>query len=103
MLMKKGFEQLTQFSFDDIIFEMKEKFHLVLQMLCAMSINPTSCSRSKIEQLIPRWGLVYGIVMQGNFQELSYVQHMLTAVMEESLCDQKVLFMKIACIHYVVT
>ncbi len=92
--MAKGFDELKNFSFERVVNELKEKLPLFMQMLCAISISPSSCTSQRINELIPRWALVYGIVMQANFAELSYVQHFLSAIMEESLCDQKVSMLK---------
>ena len=88
--MKKGFDELKNFLFTHVVNEKKKKFPLFMQILCAFSINPASCNHQKIEETIPCWALVYGILMQGNFSELSYVQHVLSAIREESLCDNKI-------------
>ena len=40
-------------------------------------------------KMFPKWALVYGILMQHNYHELSFMQHVVTAIMEDSLCDQK--------------
>ena len=45
---------------------------------------------AKLEEHIPRLGMLYGMLMQGRNQELSLVQRVNSMVLYDNLCDQKV-------------
>ena len=48
-------------------------------------------NRSKLARVLPRLGMVYAILVQTSVHDLSRVQRVLTAVLQDSICDQKVM------------
>jgi hypothetical protein len=90
-LMKKQFTDLKTFSVDAVISEIVSKMPLLLQIMYTVSVKEyDTLNNSNLQQLMPRWAVVYGILMQANFHELSLIQTVITAILEDSLCDQKV-------------
>ncbi|XP_062575477.1 uncharacterized protein LOC134237384 [Saccostrea cucullata] len=47
-------------------------------------------SYMQIERVVPRLGMVYGVLMQGRNKELSLVQRMMSLLLFDNICDQKV-------------
>jgi hypothetical protein len=46
---------------------------------------------SKITSIIPRLGMIYGIVAQGRNHELSKVQRIMSVNLADNIADQKVM------------
>jgi predicted house-cleaning noncanonical NTP pyrophosphatase (MazG superfamily) len=91
VLSKKNISDLKTFKFDSIVNEIVDKCPLLMEIMVAMSITEKDLSTNNYQKLFPKWALVYGILMQSNFQELNLMQTIVTAIMEDSLCDQKVI------------
>ena len=82
---------LKLFKIVDIITEIVNKCPLLMNIMYSISIkNSELISREHCDpKMFPKWALVYVILMQHNYHELSFMQHVVTAIMEDSLCDQK--------------
>jgi hypothetical protein len=91
--MKKDYGDLKNFSFALVTEEMMRKLPLLFRIICGITLTRNDLlirSHKKIQELIPRWALIYGILMQSNFHELSLVQQVMTSILEDNLCHQKV-------------
>lgn len=54
-------------------------------------ISPEKATDWKcVEEVLPKLGMVYGIIMQARNKELNLVQRILSLALTESLCDVKV-------------
>lgn len=91
VLMKKDISQMKQFDIDAIITEIVDRVPLLMQIMFFTSVKEyDNISSHTLQRLMPKWILIYGILMQSNFHELSLVQNVITAVMEDCMCCQKV-------------
>ena len=86
VLAKKSGNDLMKFSWNDIVVEMKEKFPILMIVLCAIMVGATS----SYQHILPHLGLIYGIVMKAHNDDLSLVQNMLSVCLFDSVSDQKV-------------
>ena len=82
---------LKLFQIVDIITEIVNKCPLLMNIMYSISIKDSELMSGEHcdPKMFPKWALVYGILMQHNYHELSFMQHVVTAIMEDSLCDQK--------------
>lgn len=90
--MKKTIADVKAFDIDQILKEMVDKLPFLLQVIFFVSVKDwhETIPKEKLKQMLPKWTMVYGILMQCNFQELNHVQHVLTAALEDCMCEQKV-------------
>ena len=90
-LMQKNPSDLTSMNWSNIVEEfMKcfpQLFYLILMMLLP---EKDAYSLSKIQKLIPGLGLIYGIIAQARNTELSRVQRVISMLLMDNICDQKV-------------
>ena len=90
-LMKKTFQDLKHLDWNKIVGEMQEMFpDLFVQLLGMMLDDHDISSYTSIQKVIPRLGLVYGILMQGRNMELSIIQRTMSMLLFDHICDQKV-------------
>ena len=82
---------LKLFQIVDIITEIVNKCPLLMNIMYSISIKDSELMSGEHcdPKMFPKWALVYEILMQHNYHELSFMQHVVTAIMEDSLCDQK--------------
>ena len=82
---------LKLFQIVDIITEIVNKCPLLMNIMYSISIKDSELMSGEHcdPKIFPKWALVYGILMQHNYHELSFMQHVVTTIMEDSLCDQK--------------
>lgn len=91
VLMKKTQKELKCFSWTDVVEEFKENFpDLLYQLLSLMLKTESQCLYTKLEKVLPRLGVIYGILMQGRNQELSLIQRLNSSLLFNSICDVKV-------------
>ena len=91
-LMNKTFDDLVSFSWSDIVLGESEQFPLLMKLLlCMMVPFNVRNMESKITNIIPRLGMIYGIVAQGRNHELSKVQRIISVNLADNNADQKVM------------
>ena len=90
-LMQKSPSDLKTMNWSNIVQEFKncfpELFYFILMMVLP---EKDVYSLSKIQKLIPRFGLIYGIIAQARNMELSRVQRVISMLLMDNICDQKV-------------
>lgn len=96
LLSKFDYEDLTQFSWSDVLDEMARKQTTLAQVLCAVcmpvdSQSTTSYSETTFIECSPRIGMIYSMIMQSRHHYLSRVQRIIAHCLQESTCDRKVL------------
>ena len=91
VLMKKKFEDLESFTFAEVVTEFMDRNHNLFRLvLVSMLPSNKLLSLQRIQEILPRIGLVYGVIMQTNFQELSAVQTVMSMTLEDNIVDRKV-------------
>ena len=86
ILAKKSSQELSRFSWVGIVGEMKQRFPLLLIILCGIMLGATSSYQS----ILPQLGMIYGIVMKTRNKELSLVQHMMSVCLYDTVSNVKV-------------
>jgi len=90
--MNKKFDDLVSFSWSDFVLKESEQFPLLMKLLLCMMIPfNVRNMESKITSIIPRLGMIYGIVAQGRNHELSKVQRIMSVNLADNIADQKVM------------
>ena len=90
-LMKKDVSSLKSLEWSKIIKEMMEKLPVLCTLLFSTMLPPQQRScYTKIEKVIPKAAFVYAILMQSRNIELSRVQRMVSMLLMDNICDQKV-------------
>ena len=93
--MKKTFQDLKHLNWKKIMVEMQNMFpDLFVQLLGMMLDDHDISSYTSIQKVIPRLGLVYGILMQGRNMELSIIHRTMSMLLFDHICDQKVFKLK---------
>jgi hypothetical protein len=93
VLFKKTFEDLQSFQWGDVVSEMVDNQPALTNMLL------TVMSRNKVttdclpENLVPKVGLIYGVLMQERYHKLSLVQRVLAIVLKDEQTHEKVKFL----------
>ena len=62
-------------------------FHLISDVLIT---KVDAHSFDKIRKIIPRIGMIYSLVVQGKLMALSRVQRVISMILVDNICDQKV-------------
>jgi hypothetical protein len=90
VLRKNGFSGMTEFDWPNLISEMTTNCPLLLDViLAAMNHEPTE----PINNIAPRIGMCYAIIMQTRNHELSLVQRMNTILLAEGNARKKVIIL----------
>ena len=90
-LCQKGYENLVSFSWFDIINELLEQHPSLARILFTLFSIPNShFEAEKFEAVVPRIGIIYAIIFQYNHLYLSRVQRIISALLLETVCHQKV-------------
>ncbi|VDH98438.1 Hypothetical predicted protein [Mytilus galloprovincialis] len=90
-LMEKGPESLEELNFEKVIEEMKQKFPEVLQILiCIMLPKEKRSSEIALANILPRLAMIYGMMMQSRYHELSSIQRVIAMCLADNICDQSV-------------
>ena len=89
--MKKDAQDLRTTSWTKIMQEMVTKFPFLLYMIFSVMLPPEHRSMyTKVQKVIPKICLIYGIMMQCRNAELSRVQRIISMLLMDNICDQKV-------------
>ena len=95
VLMRKDWVALKNFNWGMILEELKTEnpflLRTFLSVLVPDSLNEEQKSRKAAENL-PRLGMAYAILSQGRNSSLSRVQRVISTVLFDHICDQKVIF-----------
>ena len=103
VLMTKDFTELKKFNWDEILEELKSQHPFLLRLLMTILVPESLKEDKKLNRAagnIPRLGMVYAILAQGRNSSLSKVQRVLSTVLFDHICDQKV---NITCIVPILT
>jgi hypothetical protein len=96
---KKKYDQLREFSFDNVFDELAQTQPFLLDCLLALCIPCKSkhlLNSDFIHNLIPKLSMIYSILMQTRFHELSRMQRLMTAVLIDEHVHEKVFNDRIA-------
>lgn len=89
--MEKIFEDMKEIDWYKIVEEIMSFFPEIFVFLSSIILDPHEMSSyRKIERAVRRLGMVYGILMQGRNKELSLVQRIISMLLFDNICDQKV-------------
>lgn len=90
-LMKKEVKELKSSRWIDIISEFKCLFPDLCALLMFVLVDSEKIGLyTNLQSLIPRLGLIYGILMQTRNNNLSKVQRITSLLLIDNICDQKV-------------
>jgi hypothetical protein len=98
-LFQKKYDQLREFSFDNVFDELAQTLPFLLDCLLALCIPCKSkhlLNSDFIYNLIPKLSMIYSILMQTRFHELSRMQRLMTAVLIDEHVHEKVFNDRIA-------
>ena len=91
--MKKGFEEISTLNLSNIVDEfMKRNPSLFSCVVSAMMSTNNLISAVKVQEIIPRIAMVYSIIQQTNFAELSLLQATVSMMLQDAACEQRVSF-----------
>ena len=90
-LMKKSFLDLRSFAWSSIVWEMNTLYPELVTLLATTMLKPEKQREMKaVNALIPKLGLIYGILLQTHNAELSKVQRVITTCLADNICAKKV-------------
>ena len=93
VLMSKGPEKMSSASWDNIGSEFVTLFPDLANLLLSVMLKPEDrYSFRKIQHILPKLAFMYGLMLQTRNHELSLVQRLLSLVLFDNICDQKVIF-----------
>jgi hypothetical protein len=98
-LFQKKYDQLREFSFDNVFDELAQTQPFLLDCLLALCIPCKSkhlLNSDFIHNLIPKFSMIYSILMQTRFHELSRMQRLMAAVLIDEHVHEKVFNDRIA-------
>ncbi|WAR28244.1 hypothetical protein MAR_013948 [Mya arenaria] len=91
VLMKKDFDSLKTIEMKDIIEEFDENFPELLQLILSIMLPKSKRNNEKaLANILPRWGLVYSVIIQARIPQLSRLQRAVAMCLADNICDQKV-------------
>ena len=89
--MKKDSDSLQSVNIGSVVQEMKDKFPALLQILQCIMIPESKREDDAVRaNLIPKLALIYGIIMQNRYHELSLMQRLVAMTLADNICDQAV-------------
>ena len=90
-LMSKNCDALGKLNFNEVVTEIKEYFPELLDILISIML-PKEKRKSALNlgNIIPRLAMIYGIVMQSRYHELSRIQRTVSMCLADNVCDQNV-------------
>jgi len=95
-LFQKDYPNLKEFDFHKLVAEIATCQPFLLESLLAVSIPISRVGSIKlIQDLIPRLGLVYSLLMSFRFHELSRLQRVLTVVLLDECVHEKVIIFSV--------
>ena len=90
-LMKKEPSDLKHFNWASLVNEMMCLFPSIFQIIIGVLLRPSEArSYQKVQKVMPKIGMMYGVLLQGRNPELSIVQRMMSMILMDNICDQKV-------------
>ena len=73
--------------------EMRRDMPLLFQCCVAIMSNPRdTCKVPHMQQIMPKLGMIYAILLQQAVPGLSKVERVMTVLLQDSFCDQRVSF-----------
>ena len=91
-LMNKYIKDMEGFNWEKIVEEFSSMLPLLFKV-AASAMMPRCQEPQKMVDLFPRLGVIYAIIMQGRHPGLSLVQRMVSMLLMDNICDQKVKYM----------
>ncbi|XP_061184242.1 uncharacterized protein LOC133192263 [Saccostrea echinata] len=90
-LMKKSVDDLKSSQWIEVVTEFQSKFPHVFSLIVSMMLRSEDLPCfTKIQSVIPRLAMVYGIIAQTRNVELSHTQRVISMLLFDNICDQKV-------------
>ena len=84
------YDTLVNFDWETCVNEFHLKFPLLCSALIGIMLPSDKHVADHIESVVPKLGLIYGIIAQNRIHYLSKVQRIMTAVLTDNLADVKV-------------
>ena len=94
VLMTKDYEDLKNFSWKDLLEELKSECPFLLRVFLAVLVPGGMKEEQKLTKMagnVPRLGMAYAILAQGRNALLSKVQRVVSTILFDNICDQKVI------------
>lgn len=89
VLSKLDYEDLTQFSWLEVLEELATKQPALAKVLFGCMLHNNS--KTAFLERSPKIGMIYSIIMQSRFHYLSRVQRIVAHCLQESTCERKVI------------
>lgn len=89
VLMNKGLSNMETFEWLDNVSEVQNKIPVLFKIITS-AIMPSTENPNDMIDLFPRLGMIYAILMQGKHSGLSLVQRIISMLLMDNICDQKV-------------
>ena len=91
ILMKKNYSDIINFDWYGVVEEFLKTFPELFYLVLSAMITPYDAKLySNVENFIPKLGIIYGILMNSKFSELSLIQRLISLLLVDNICDQKV-------------
>ena len=88
-LMNKKVKDMEHFNWEKIVNEFQNMLPQLFKLITS-AMMPRNQEPRKMIDLFPRLGMVYAIIMQGRHPGLSLVQRIVSMLLMDNICDQKV-------------
>ncbi|XP_071791247.1 uncharacterized protein [Asterias amurensis] len=106
-LKPKGFEDNMNFDWNSVIREMDVVSPELLKLCMAMLFKPDKTQLNSVrmaKETIPKIGVVFAVLVQGRFRELTKVQRIISLVLRRNGCNGKAVWQKMnplgLCLSY---
>ena len=95
VLLDTDFEGLETFKWTECVTEMVEKYPELVTLIISMMLKPEEQNDPRaLAKVLPKLGLIYGIMIQNRCHELSRIQRIMSMCLVDNICDQKVSLIK---------
>lgn len=90
-LMQKSTDDLKNSQWCEIVTEFQKKFPEIFSLVISIMLRPEDLRCfTKVQSVLPKVAMIYGIIAQARNVELSHVQRVMSMVLVDNICDQKV-------------
>jgi hypothetical protein len=90
VLFKKSFDELNTFQWNDIVDECVSSQPMLADIILTIMTRQTVTTDNITEDLVPKLGLLYAIMMQERYHKLSLVQRVLAIALKDEQTHEKV-------------
>lgn len=91
ILMKNTDQSVKNSQWCEIVTEFQKKFPEIFSLVISIMLRPEDLRCfTKVQSVLPKVAMIYGIIAQARNVELSHVQRVMSMVLVDNICDQKV-------------